>query len=263
MSLQDYIQDCSSLLFDYGLNFTPRAQLIRWINESRRQVAFRTGCIRRHLTGQSAYGAGAQPGSFIPGAAQPGQLPNAQPNAQNSAPQGNFQMIVGAERYPYQGFANPILQAQHAGCEGIVDVGMVSVSWGGSPLPALAWLPWEDLQAYARAYQNLVTSYPYYWSVLNDGANGEVWLFPVPSQPGDQEWDVFCYPKSLYSNDDFDALPEERRNTVKFGATSLALMSKRQYADAEYMQQKFAERLGISTVAADGGKTPNFYYDPF
>ncbi len=59
MSLQDYIQDCSSLLFDYGLNFTPRAQLIRWINESRRQVAFRTGCIRRHLTGQSAYGAGA------------------------------------------------------------------------------------------------------------------------------------------------------------------------------------------------------------
>jgi len=40
-------------------------------------------------------------------------------------------------------------------------------------------------------------------------------------------------------------------------------MSKRQYADAEYMQQKFAERLGISTVAADGGKTPNFYFDPF
>jgi hypothetical protein len=74
---------------------------------------------------------------------------------------------------------------------------------------------------------------------------------------------VFCYPKALNTNDDFDALPEERRNTVKFGATSLALMSKRQYADAEYMQQKFAERLGISTVAADGGKTPNFYFDPF
>lgn len=263
MALQDYIQDCSSLLFDYGMNFTPQAQLIRWINESRRQLAYRTGCIRRHLTGQAAYGAGAQPGSIIPGAMQPGQLPNAAPNALNSAPQGDFQVIPGLERYPFQGFANPILKQQHAGIGGIVDVAQVSVSWGGSPLPSLAWVPWSDMQAYARAYQNLVTSFPYYWSVLADGTDGEVWLFPVPSQSGDQEWDVYCWPSPLYTNNDYDAVPEGRRNAIKFAAVSLALMAKGRYADAEYMQEQFSRRIGVSTAASDAGKIPNFYYDPY
>ena len=261
MGLQFYLEDTSALLFDYGLNFTPQKQLIRWINSTRSQVAYRTGCIRRHLTGQSAYGAGAQPGSLIPGGGTPGQLPDAAANAQNSATSGSFQALVGVEKYPFQGFANPKLKAMHAGCEGIVDIDQVSVSWGGSPLPSLAWLPWSDLQAYARDYQNLVTSYPYYWSVLADGGNGEVWLFPVPSQPADMEWNVYCYPSPIYSDDDFDAIPQERRNAVKFGACALALMGKQRFADAAYMNVLFNESLGISAVAVDRGKTPNFYFE--
>jgi hypothetical protein len=258
--LSDYIADSSALLFDYGLNFTPRKQLIRYINESRRQVAQKSGCIRRHLSGQSAYGAGAQPGSIIPGAAQPGQLPGAFPNAQFSATQNAFQTITGVELYPYQGFANQYLKDTYAGCSAIIDVAQVSVSWGGSPLPSLAWLPWADLQAYARAYQNLVTSYPYYWSVLDDGENGEVWLFPVPSQNMDMEWDVYAVPSSLNTDDDFDAIPGGLRNSVKFNAVSLALMGKQRFADAEYMRGMFNERVLTGVAARDRGKTPNFYF---
>lgn len=264
MGIQFYRQDCAALLWDYGLAFTPQKQLDRWINEARRQVAYHTGCVRRHLTGQSAFGASSQPGAFIPGGAQPGAAgTNVQPNAINSASVGDFQAIAGVERYPFQGFANPKLKAQHAGCEGIIDVGMVSTSWGGSPMPGLAWMPWEDLQAYARAYQNLVTSYPYYWSVLADGGDGEIWLFPVPSQGGpfaDMEWDAFCYPSSLHTDDDFDAIPEGQRNAVKFGAVALALTGKQRYADADYMQNRFHERIGTAAVARDRGKIPNFYY---
>lgn len=260
MALSDYIADASSLLFDYSLNFTPRKQLIRWINESRRQVAQKSGCIRRHLSGQSAWGAGAQAGGIIPGAMQPGQLPGAFPNAQNSATTNRFQTIAGVERYSYQGFANQYLRSTYAGCSEIIDVAQVSISWGGSPLPSLAWLPWADLQAYARAYQNLVTSYPYYFSVLDDGENGEVWLFPVPSQPADMEWDIYAVPSALNTDDDFDAIPAGMRNSVKFNAVHLALLGKQRYADAEYMRGLFNERVMTGATARDRGKTPNFYY---
>jgi hypothetical protein len=260
VSLTNYITDTSSLLFDYGLNFTPQRQLVRWINESRRQLAQGTGCIRRHLAGQSAFGASAQPGSFIPGGAQPGQLPGAFPNAQFNATTNSFQTIYPVERYPFQGFANSYLKDAYAGCEAILDVAQVAVSWGGSPMPSLVWKPWDDLQAYARAYKNLVTSYPYFWSVLDDGENGEVWIFPVPQQALEMEWDVYAVPSAIYSDNDYDAIPGGLRNAVKFEAASLALMGKQRYADAEYLHSIFERRLLGGVAARDRGKTPNYYY---
>ncbi len=65
--LQFYLQDTSALLHDYSLTFTPQAQVIRFINEARRQAAYRSGCIQRLISGQSAFGASAQPGIAVPG----------------------------------------------------------------------------------------------------------------------------------------------------------------------------------------------------
>ena len=72
MRLSDYILDTRALVNDQAGLFVSTTQLTRWINTSRREIAKQMGCIRRHLTGQSAFGASAQPGTFIPGAAQPG-----------------------------------------------------------------------------------------------------------------------------------------------------------------------------------------------
>lgn len=263
--LEFYIQDAQSLLHDSNSLYTPRNQLIRWINTSRRQAAKRTGCIQRHVTGQSAFGASAQPGAFIPGGAQPGALPNAFPGgaANNNAAQNYCQTIVGVERYPFQGFFNPIVQAAHQGVKGIIDVASLSVNWGGAVRPSLAWMPWEELQAYARAYATLVTSYPYYWSVLNDGENGEVWLFPAPSFAGDIELDAYCVPSDLYTNDDYDAIPDGFSDAIKFGAAKLAYLGTQRYLQAQLMENEFASALGIDRVAVDRGKVPNFYDTTF
>ena len=256
-----YQQDTASLLQDSNFLYTPKNQITRWINEARRQVAQRTGCIQRHVTGQSAFGASAQAGAFIPGGAQPGALPNAFPGAQanNFASQNYCQTIPGVERYPFQGFFNPIVQDAHAGVKGIIDVASCSVNWGGAVRPSLNWLPWEDLQAYARAYATLVTSYPYYWSILNDGENGELWLFPAPSFAGDIELDAYCVPSDLNSDSDYDAIPDGFTNAVKFGAAALAYLGTQRANQAQYMEALFAERLGVGRVAADRGKIPGFY----
>lgn len=262
--LSDYMTDTAALLRDYNFQFNSATQVQRWVNESRRQVAQRTGCVRRLVTGQSAFGASAQPGIFVPGAAQPGALPDPSPAGTVAGAAANsLQTIPSVERYPFEGFFNPYARAQYAGVEGIIDVNSLSVNWGGAVRPTLAWMAWEDLQAYARAYATLVTSYPYYWSVMDDGENGEVWMFPAPSTTGDIELDAYCVPKALYSDNDYDAIPNGFSNSVKFLAAALAFMSSQRYVQAEKMEQEFAQRITTSRTAADRGKTPNFYGTSF
>jgi hypothetical protein len=287
MALSDYTQDAKALLHDYNGLFTPPAQLVRWINEARRQLAQKTGCVERLITGQSGFGASAQPGIAVPGGMQPGALPNATPStgaaggafsnafsnafAIQSASGGvvggaavnDLQTIPGQERYPFQGFFNSYLQQQYAGCQAVIDVASLAVNWGGAVRPSLAWLPWEEFQAYCRAYATLVTSYPYYWTVFNPGEFGEIWMFPAPSTTGDIEVDAYCVPSDLNTNDDFDAIPPGYRNAIKFKAAELAFLASYRYQEAQMMGQMFDERIGVGGVARDRGKVPQFYGGSF
>lgn len=267
MGLNWYLSDTATLLHDQNFLFTSQTQLVRWINEARRQCAARSGCIRRLVSGQSAFGASAQPGIAVPGGLQPGALPGAFPQSSGQTVAGaavnSMQTIPGQERYPYQGFFNPYAQKQHAGIKGIVDIIELSVNWGGAVRPTLAWLPWDELQAYARAYATLVESYPYYWSVMDDGENGEVWMFPAPSTTGDIEADAFCVPLDLNTDADYDAIPAGFQNAIKFGAASLAFMASQRYAQAQYMDDQFNQRIGNARVQADRGKTSSYYTTNF
>ena len=263
-TLEFYLEDTSALLHDQSFLFTSQQQLVRWINLARRTCAKRTGCIMRHVTGQSSFGANSQAGSFIPGAAQPGALPGGVDASNGQAVTGaavnSMQTIIGVERYPFTGFFNPYAAAAHEGVKGIIDVNNCAVNWGGAVRPSLAWLPWEELQAYARAYATLVTSYPYYWSVNNPGESGEIWMFPVPSTVGDIELDAYCVPKDLNSNDDYDAIPDGMKDAIKFQAASLAYLTKQQYAQSQVMDGLFLETIGVDHVAVDRGKVPNYYW---
>ena len=261
--LSKYLADTSDLLHDQNFLFTSQSQLTNWVNEARRQVAQRTGCLRCLVSGQSAFGASAQPGFAVPGGMQPGALPgNFADNMSVGAAQNACQTIPNQERYPYQGFFNPFLQKQYQGVKAIIDTIACSVNWGGTVRPSLMWMPWDDLQAYARAYANLNSAYPYWWSVYNDGENGEIWLYPAPSTAGEIELDTFCVPKDLYTDDDYDALPAGFTNAVKFGAAGLAFLTSQRYAQANVMEGMFADRLGVARVAVDRGKG-NYYQSRF
>lgn len=262
-TLSKYLQDTSAMLHDQAYSFTSQDQLTIWINEARRQIAQRTGCIRRLVSGQSGFGASAQPGTIVAGAWQPGAVPGSAPNAQQGATTNTFMTIPGVERYPYQGFVNPYVQQQFKGIKGVIDTIACSVAWGSgvnaSPRPSLAWLPWEDFQAYGRAYGSIVQSYPYWWTVYNDGELGEIWMFPVPSFAMEIELDVFCAPADLHNDNDFDALPPGFQNAVKYGAAMMAYQVSRRYGQAAMMEEAFLQRLGNARIASDMGKTSNFY----
>lgn len=262
--LSGLLNDTAALLNDQNYSFISQNQLTRFINEARRQCAYRTGCIRRLITGQSAFGAQSQPGFFVPGAAQPGALPSPYPAGtapfgQPGAVQNLCATIPGVERYPYVGFFNPFLQAQYAGVAAVVDAIEIAVNWGGVSRPALDWQPWDNFQAYCRAYAVLNTSYPSVWSVYNDGPAGEIWMFPIPSVVGEIELDCFCEPADIYTDNDPEAIPGTFYNAIKYGAASIAYLSSQRYAQAQAMENIFADRMGVARVAVDRGKSPSYY----
>ena len=119
--------------------FTSTKQLIRWINQARREAAKFTGCIRALVAGSVSQGNDALVGTMIVGGALAGQ------QLSNS-----FATIPGVEMYPYD-YANSYLQAHNAGVDKIIDVLDISVSWGATR-PTLNWMPWGDLQAFGAVY---------------------------------------------------------------------------------------------------------------
>ena len=253
-TLSLYLQDAADLLRDDNYQFTSKSKLTRYINQARTQVAIQTGCIRALVTGQAPFGNQANPGSLIPGGGEPG-------SNQFTA----FSTILGVEKYSY-GYALPFLKAGYQGVSGIIDVIDVAVSWGGLQ-PTMNWMPWEDLQAYARSYNVGTFSYPFIWSSAGDGNKGQVWLFPVPQitalpavgSQGIMQWDVTCLPSYIFSDSDYEAIPEPFTGAVKYYAAYLAFLGSQRFSMAEIMHDHFNEHLGISRTASDRGKTTSWY----
>lgn len=251
-SLGQYLEDTSSLIRDSSNLFTSTRQLTRWINQARREAAKFTGCIRALIAGASPQGNSALAGTMIAGAGLAGQDLST-----------SFATIPGVEMYPYD-YANPYLRAQNDGIQAIIDVLDISVSWG-STRPTLNWMPWGDLQALARSYNVGVTSYPFAWSCQGDGTRGKVFLFPIPSvggfPSGEMEWDVICIPKDLYTNNDYDAIPESFQDSIKFRAAALAFMSSSRYSDAQINNGAFLTELGIDRASAKRGAVTSYYWE--
>ena len=257
-TLSEYLNDTSLLLRDSNYLFNSQTTLTRYINQARVQIAKQTGCIRALIPGQAPFGNASNPGQLVPGSGQPG-----------SALVQQFTTIVGTEKYSY-GYALPFLKAGNAGVNAICDVIDVAVSWGGNR-PVLNWMPWEDLQATCRSYNFLVTSYPFVWSSNGSGTKGQVWLFPVPqviqpsnAQPGaagEMEWDVTCLPSPLYSDNDYEAIPDPFTGATKYYASHLAFLGSQRYGMAAIMLSLFNEHLGIDNAASDRGKSDTMYPD--
>lgn len=271
MRLSLYLNDTAEIINDPSYSFVSKFQMTRWINEARRLLAMQTGCIRRLVTGQSAFGAQSQAGQSIPSATQPNAVPQAFPYGMGGPPAsaqsapvpgailGPMMTIPGAERYPYVGFFNNYLQQQHAGCSRVNDAISLAISWGGVSKPTLNWMAWDEFQAYCRAYALLNQSYPAVWTVFNDGTLGEIWVFPTPSEVNDIELDCFCLPSDLNSDNDFDAVPESFSDNIKWGAASLCYLQTKRPALADVMAQRSGLYALIQRAGTDAGKSRTFY----
>lgn len=205
-----------------------------------------TGCLEYLATGMAPYGNAATPGSMVPGGFTPGSQANPP-----------FTTITGQEKYPYM-MATAQIQSAADGIQYVHDVSSIAVSWG-SMRPALDYMEWGEFQAYCRSYQFLVTSYPLIWSNDGDGANANVWMFPVPCQNLEMEWQCTCSPKDLVTNSDFDAIPSPFSGSVKYYAAYLCYLGRQNIPQAEAMLELFRRNLGVGRGATERGRVTNWY----
>jgi len=246
--LSDYLFQFRDLIRDPQALFVTDQSAYQYINEARAATSMLTGCCRRLILGQPEFGGQSTPNLAVPSGARP-----------NSDPTSTFQTINGQERYPYIGFANNYLNQQYAGLRGICDVISVTVSWGGAVRPSLDWMPFEDFQAYCRSNQILVTNYPCAFTVFNDGEAGEVWLFPVPQNAEEMEWDTLCTAGPIWTDNDYDAIPDPFQNGVKYYAAARAYEQSGRFGSAQLMYQNFERSNGLRRGAVDRGKVSTRY----
>lgn len=250
--LAQYQEDLRDLLRDDNGQFFSTKKINKYINRARDQVAKRTGCIRVLIAGASPAGSDATVGIGIVGGAIPGAIGNA-----NNQVFSIFNTIVGQERYPFS-YANPLAQQQNGGVREIFDVYGVAISWGGTR-PALAYFPWLNFQAYARATTNGTISYPLIWSKYQDGNRGQVWVFPVPSIQTEMEWDVGCLPIALVNNASIEAIPEMYQDGIKYYAAKLAYLSSQRFGMADEMEQEFEKHIQVDRAASESLAIPDYY----
>lgn len=250
--LSTYLIQTRELLKDTNSTYWTDASLTRYINLARVKIAEQYGCIRKLITGTAIVGSSAVPGTAYPGAATPDSTDT------------SFQTIANTERYAFS-YATPYVR-RFSGVDLVWDVNTIAVSWAGNSSqtgvlrPALDWLPFEDLQAYARSYNLGATSYPVVWSTMGDGSRQEVFLYPVPTQALEMEWDCFCRPKNIFSNDDYEALPSTFSDNVQYYAAYMAFLSMRLTGLADLQLQIFEKNCGVSRVNADRGKVGSYYW---
>jgi hypothetical protein len=254
-TLSLYQEDARSLLRD-GLGiFTPTKQLNRWINQGRRQAARRTGCVRLLVNGQSQYGASAQPGFMVPGGAIPGNLPDAAPGSGST---NLFQTIPNQEAYPFSFIAN-FMRAQYAGSDEVTDIVDCAVAWGSATYrPVLNWCPFEEMQAYMRAYNVVNSAFPLWWSTQGDGTNQVMYLWPPPVEAMEIETDVIALPKPLNTDNDYEILSDNFATAVKYWAAGMCYLNSRP-ENARIHFDYFADSLGVGRFASDYGKSPSMY----
>ena len=86
----------------------------------------------------------------------------------------------------------------------------------------LPMYPWTIYQAMIRQYPLQYFYVPTMASQYGVGADGSLFMYPIPSQPYQCELDCYCLPSDLSADEDPEALPQPWQDAVPYFAAHLA-----------------------------------------
>lgn len=102
----------------------------------------------------------------------------------------------------------------------------------------------SEYQAHVRKFPFQYKWTPTIFSQYGQGGDGSLFCFPIPSQTFQSEFDCFCIPSDLETNQDYEALPEPWCGAVAYYATHLAFAELQNYNASNYYDQKYQEKMG-------------------
>lgn len=115
-------------------------------------------------------------------------------------------------------------------------------------------------------YQAMIRQYPfqYQWvptfgSQFGQGTNGSFYLYPLPSQAYQMEWDCFCLPQDLLTDQDIEALPQPWTEAVPYFAAHLAMLELQNWNSARGYLELFDQFVHRYSTYARPGRVSNPY----
>ncbi|MDE2020727.1 MAG: hypothetical protein KGJ13_10360, partial [Patescibacteria group bacterium] len=125
-----------------------------------------------------------------------------------------------------------------------------------------------SLPMYAfSTYQAAIRSYPFQYnyvpsfcSQLGQGANGSLYMYPLPSQTYQYELDCFCLPLDLTMDNGIpEAIPQPWCDVVQYMAVQLAFQELGNLNSAKYYEQQFDKLTLSKSAISRPGRMTNPY----
>lgn len=297
MALTAYQQQVQRLLHDPQANYYPLLDLTAYINLARGQIALEGQCVRVLLpsTGPinsitvTAVGSGylSAPAVVITGvgtgaAAHAVLSGNTVSSVVVDNPGSGYDKtttvsltggsgtgatavanlvvnntVTGQELYFFSNLA-AVAQASGPGIQGILGLISISTSWG-SLKPTMEQRDWSTFQALFRAYNTGLQNFPGVWAQYQYGANGSVYVWPIPSQILQWDWDTYCRPLDLVDDTTAEAIPYPWTDCVPFYAAHLAFDNSQRKGDSDRMFNTYTMFMKRARAMSEGPFVPNIY----
>jgi hypothetical protein len=167
--------------------------------------------------------------------------------------------VPGQEVYKFS-TAN-ILAQTVPGVQAVIGVISVSCAWGANAAmkPILQPMIWSEFQAYFRSYNNGMQNYPTIWSQYAQGVNGSIYVWPLPSQYSQMDWDCYCIPIALVDDTTAEAIPYGWTDCVPYYAAYLAYLDAQRGDDADKMFKTFAMYMKRARSFSETPFVPDYY----
>lgn len=117
----------------------------------------------------------------------------------------------------------------------------------------------SEYQAKIRNYPFSYTYVPAFGAQQGQGASGVFFLYPIPSQTYQCEYDAYCLPIDLIDNQSVEAIPAPWTDAVSFLATSFCFNMIQNYNVGRYYSDLFKEKLNVYSNAARVSRVVNPY----
>jgi hypothetical protein len=141
------------------------------------------------------------------------------------------------------------------GVASIHAVRSVSILYANSRYTVLVY-SFSQYQALVRQYGPGMFQYtPVMGAQVGRGTAGSFYLYPVPSQTYQMEWDCSCLPSDLTSDLDYEPIPDPYTDAVPYFAAHLAYLELQNYNAARLYSEMFDEqvtRFGSYTLRGRG-----------
>jgi hypothetical protein len=164
------------------------------------------------------------------------------------------QLVLGQEAYPFSQVS--LSSTVFPGVASIYSIRSVSLIFSNYRFS----LPCYSFSVYQARIRNYPLQYQYVPAVCaqyGQGTNGSFYMYPIPSQSYQLEWDCFCLPSDLNTDTDYEALPGPWTDAVPYFMAHLCYLELQNGNKARGYLDLFDRQMNRYSIAARPGRATN------